>query len=105
MNESILIFSLRREMSSSEKVKFCQYFYGGDTVTWKGKYRHHRHGLLEGIPHRKIAKSVIIIRSSDLGKVMNYVRDKVEEIHVRTIVLTKSDVKALQEEDHTANGL
>ena len=76
-----------------------------DLLPRKGKYKYHRHDLLDDIPHRKIVKSVIIIRSSDLGKVMDYVRDRVEDIHVRTIVLTEGDVKALQEEDHTENGL
>ena len=40
---------------------------------------------MDDIPHRKIAKSVIIIRSSDLEKVKDYVRDRAEEFHVRTL--------------------
>ena len=105
MDGTIVVFSLRKGMSNSEKAKFCQYFYGDDTATWKGKYRYHRHGLLDDIPHRKIAKSVIIIKSSDLEKVKDYVRNRVEEIHVRTIVLTEEDVMALQGEDHAADTL
>ena len=100
MSPTVRLFSLRKDLSSSEKTGFCQGFYGDDTITWKGRYRYHRHGLLDDIPHRKIAKSVIIIRSSDLEMVKNYVRDKVEEIHVRTIVLTEEDIEALKEKDH-----
>ena len=104
MSPTVRLFSLRKDLSSSEKTGFCQGFYGDDTTTWKGKYRYHRHGLLDDIPHRKIAKSVIIIRSSDLEKVKDYVRDRVEEIHVRTIVLTEEDIRTLKEKDHAADG-
>ena len=104
MSPTVRLFSLRKDLSSSEKTGFCQGFYGDDTITWKGRYRYHRHGLLDDIPHRKIAKSVIIIRSSDLEMVKNYVRDKVEEIHVRTIVLTEEDISALDEKDHATDG-
>ena len=85
MDGSIIVFSLRKDLSSSEKTGFCLGFYGDDTSTWKGKYKYHRHGLLDDIPYRKIAKSVIIIRSSDLEKVKDYVRDRTEEFHVRTL--------------------
>ena len=104
MNGSIIVFSLKKDMNPTEKNEFCHYFYGHETSSRKGKYRYHRHGLLDNIPHRKIAKSVIIIRSSDLEKVRDYVRGKVEEIHVRTIVLTEEDIKALKEKDHTTDG-
>ena len=104
MDGSIIVFSLRKDLSSSEKTGFCQRFYGDNTTTWKGKYRYHRNGLLDGIPHRKIAKGVIIIRSSDLERVKDYVRDRVEEIHVRTIVLTEEDIRALKEKDHATDG-
>lgn len=105
MEGSIIIFSLRKGMNATEKNEFCHYFYGHDTSSWKGKYRYHRHGLLDDIPHRKIARSVIIIRSSDLDRVKDYVKDKVEEVHVRTIVLTEEDIRALKERKHTTNGL
>ena len=104
MSPTVRLFSLRKDLSSSEKTGFCQGFYGDDTITWKGRYRYHRHGLLDDIPHRKITKSVIIIRSSDLEKVKDYVRDRVEEIHVRTIVLTEEDIKALDKKDHATDG-
>ena len=48
--------------------------------------------MLDNIPHRNMAKSAIIIRSSDLEKVKDYVRDKVEDISV------------LKEKDNTTDG-
>ncbi|EQD39463.1 hypothetical protein B1B_15339, partial [mine drainage metagenome] len=90
-------------MNSTEKNEFCHYFYGHDTSSWKGEYRYHRHGLLDDIPHRKIARSVIIIRSSDLEKARNHIRDNVQEIHVRTIILTDEDKEALEPDNHTRN--
>ncbi|EQD74560.1 hypothetical protein B1B_02602, partial [mine drainage metagenome] len=92
MNGSIVIFGLRKDMNATEKNEFCHYFYGHNTSSWKGKYRYHRHGLLDDIPHRKIAKGVIIIRSEDLERVKEYVKEKVEEIHIRTVVLNEDDI-------------
>lgn len=100
MNGSIIIFSLRKDMNPTEKNEFCHYFYGHDTSSWKGKYRYHRHGLLDDIPHRKIAKGVIIIRSEDLERVKGYVKDKVGEIQIRTVELTEEDVNILKGKNH-----
>ena len=105
MEGLIIVFNLKKGMNSTEKNEFCHYFYGHDTSSWKGKYTYHRHGLLDDIPHRKIAKSVIIIRSSDLEKVKDYFGDRVEEIHVRTIVLTEKDISVLHEVNRITNGL
>ncbi|EQD69408.1 hypothetical protein B1A_06922 [mine drainage metagenome] len=60
------------------------------------KYRYHRHGLLDDIPHRKIGKGVIIIRSEDLERVKEYVRDKVEDIHIRIVELNVDDIDILE---------
>lgn len=104
MDGSIIIFSLRKGMNATEKNEFCHYFYGHDTSSWKGKYRYHRHGFLDDIPHRKIARSVIIIRTSDLEKVKDYMKGRVEEMHVRTIVLAEEDIIALKEGKRSPEG-
>ncbi len=96
MNGSIVIFGLRKGMNATEKNEFCHYFYGHNTSSRKGKYRYHRRGLLDDIPHRKIAKGVIIIRSEDLERVKEYFEDKVEEVYIRTVVLEEEDVRILE---------
>ncbi|MCL5782846.1 MAG: hypothetical protein M1476_02925 [Candidatus Thermoplasmatota archaeon] len=68
MEGSIIVLSLKKGMSPKEKNEFCHYFYGHDTSSWRGGYRYHGYGLLDGIPHRKIVKSVIIIGLGEGGK-------------------------------------
>ncbi len=100
MDGSIIVFSLRKGMNNNEKSRFCQLFYGQDTVTWKGRYTYHRHGLLDEIPHRKLARGVLIIRSSDLDRIMDHLKGSVEEMHVRTVILLEDDIRAMEAGDH-----
>ena len=90
-------------MSPTEKNEFCHDLYGHDASSRKGKCMYHRHAPLDDIPRRKIAKSVIIIRSSDLKKVKDNIRGRVEEVHVRTMVLTEEDIRTLKEKNHAAD--
>ncbi len=96
MEGTLVVFTLRKDMSSAEKVRFYQQFYGRDTSTWKGKYTYHMSGFLGSIPHRKLGKSIIIIRSTDLEKVKEYFKDKVEEAYIRTVALEEEDVRILE---------
>ncbi|EQD25886.1 hypothetical protein B2A_15896 [mine drainage metagenome] len=104
MEGTLVVFTLRKNMSSAEKVRFCQQFYGRDTTTWKGKYTYHMSGFLGSIPHRKLGKGIIIIRSIDLEKVKEYFGDKVEEVYIRTVVLEEEDVRILEEVESPDKG-
>lgn len=79
-----------------ELSKFCQRFYGQDTSAGKGKYRYHRHGLLDDIPHRKLLRGVIIIRSSDLEKVLKFLESYDATVYFREIKLIKEDIENLK---------
>ena len=92
---TIVVFRFPSDMSASAKNRFCQLFYGQDTTTWKGRYSYHRHGLLDDIPHRRLGRSVVIIRIEDEGKVEKFLRDRLNEFHIRRIVLTAEDRKQL----------
>ena len=92
---AIVVFRFPSDMSASAKNRFCQLFYGQDTTTWKGRYSYHRHGLLDDIPHRRLGRSVVIIRIEDEGKVERFLRDHLNEFHIRKIVLTAEDRKLL----------
>lgn len=98
MEASIVVFSLRKDMKPGEKVKFCQSFYGRDTSTWKGKYSYRIEGMLDQIPHRKLARGVIIIRTSDLGRIMDRLKGNTEQLHVRSIVPEREDIDDLMKE-------
>lgn len=78
--------------------RFVQKFYGQDTTNHKGKYRHHRRGLLEDIPHIKLVRGVIILKKADLEKVLKFLNEYNAEIYTRDVILTPEDEKALSQE-------
>ncbi|MDR2203847.1 MAG: hypothetical protein LBE76_06080 [Nitrososphaerota archaeon] len=79
--------------------RFVQKFYGQDTTNHNGKYKHHRHGLMEDIPHIKLIRGVIIIRWFDLEKVLNFLSEYNAEVYTRDITLTSEDEKILNKEN------
>ncbi|MCL2135715.1 MAG: hypothetical protein FWH37_09280 [Candidatus Bathyarchaeota archaeon] len=79
--------------------RFVQKFYGQDTTNHNGKYRHHRRGLLEDVPHVKLARSVIIVREVDLERVENFLAEYGAEVCVREVVLTFDDERILNKEN------
>jgi len=92
----IVIFKLPPRKKNVELSKFCQRFYGQDTSSGKGKYRYHRHGLLDDIPHRKLLRGVIIIGPNDLEKVLDFLESYDATVHFREIKLIKEDKEDLK---------
>ena len=91
MDGTIVIFRLPPKMRNSEITKFCQKFYGQNTSSHGGKYRYRRRGLLDSIPHRKLARGVVVLRPEDLNVVVGFLKDYTSEIHVRKIELSDYD--------------
>ncbi len=103
MDASIVVFTLRKDMKPVEKVKFCQALYGKDVSTWKGKYRYYIPGILDGIPHRRISKGVLVIRTSDLPAIKGYFSGKTDDFYVRSIVPEGEDIDALRTQKQSGN--
>lgn len=95
MDGKIIIFRLPPRKKNVELSKFCQKFYGQDTSSHQGKYRYHRHGLLDDIPYRKLLRGVIIIRSENLETVLDFLEKYNAEVHVRDVKLTDNDSDVL----------
>ena len=96
MDGSIVVFRLPPKMRNSEISRFCQKFYGQDTSSHGGKYRYRRKGLLDGVPYRKLARGVIVLREEDMDMVVDFLREYTGEIHVRSTELSGDDLEALQ---------
>jgi len=79
--------------------RFVQKFYGQDTSSHKGKYRHHKRGLLEGIAHIRLVRGVIILKEVDLEKVLSFLNEYDAEVYTRDIILTLEDEKILNKEN------
>ena len=91
----MVVFRLPPKSENVRVSRFCQQFYGQNTSSWKGKYRYHRHGLLDDIPYRKLIRGVIIIRSEDLGTILDFLETYDAEVHTREIKLTYEDCRYL----------
>jgi hypothetical protein len=79
--------------------RFVQKFYGQDASSHGGKYHHHRRGLLEDIAYIKLVRSVIIVKETDLEKVLHFLAEYNAEVYIRDIILTLEDEKTLNKEN------
>jgi transcriptional/translational regulatory protein YebC/TACO1 len=53
------------------------------------------HGLLEDIAHVRLVRSVVIVKVSDLERVLEFLEKYDAEIYTRDIILTPEDEKIL----------
>ena len=97
MNGYLIVFKLPPKKKNVEVSKFCQKFYGQDSSSWGGKYRYHRPGLLNNIPHRKLLRGVIVINKKDLETVLEFLKGYDAQVHVREVKLTEKDENSLSD--------
>lgn len=74
---------------------FAKTFYGQETSTQGGRYRYRRRGLLDDIPHNKLIRGVIIVRTEDVERVTSFLDQHAAIYHVRTVELTDEDLVAM----------
>jgi hypothetical protein len=93
MMGKLIAFRVYKYAGQKGANQLCKTLYGQDTSTRGKRYR--RKGLLDGIPHRKLIRGVIVLSTRDVNKVIKFLREFNAEVHVRYVVLTPSDRKAL----------
>jgi hypothetical protein len=99
MMGKLIAFRVYRNNDQRTTNRFCQRFYGQDVTSHGGKYRSHKQGLLEEIPHVKLIRSVIIVAEEDEKRVVDFLKEYNAEIHVREVVLTPRDEQALRKKN------
>ncbi|MGI0068105.1 MAG: hypothetical protein ACREB9_06785 [Thermoplasmata archaeon] len=100
MSVVIVVFRLPPKVPNLVATKFCQRLYGQAVSSWGGKYRYRRTGVLDGIPHRKLLRGVVILRESDLAAVRQVLTEFGASVEVRVIQPTAEDRLALQPAAH-----
>ena len=95
MNGTMILFQFPEKRDHNTVNKFMQKFYGQDSSSWNGKYKYHRHGFMEDIPHRKLLRGVLILRGEDVPEVLDFLVKYSVMLHVREIRLTPDDEKIL----------
>ncbi|MHB8559646.1 MAG: hypothetical protein ACYDAP_00545 [Thermoplasmataceae archaeon] len=91
-----VIFRLPEHTDQNTMNRFVKGLYGQDSTSWKGKYKHHRHGILEDIPHRKFMRGVVLMNERDVEKVMEYLQKFSAEFYTGKVELTPDDEKILR---------
>ncbi len=97
MNGTMILFQFPEKTEHGVINKFMQRFYGQDSSSWNGKYRFHRHGFMEDIPHRKLQRGVIILRKEDRERVLDFLGEYSLTLHVREVKLTPDDEEKLRQ--------
>jgi hypothetical protein len=98
MKGRLVAFKVYKNSGHAVTNSFIQKFYGQDTTTHGGKYRSHKHGLLEDIPHVKLQRGVIILLVKDFETVLKFLYEYKAEVQVRDVILTHEDEKTLAKE-------
>ena len=97
MNGTMILFQFPEKTEHGVINKFMQRFYGQDSSSWNGKYKFHRHGFMEDIPHRKLQRGVIILRKGDRERVLDFLGEYSLTLHVREMKLTPDDEEKLRQ--------
>jgi len=95
MKGTIILFRLPPKTPHSIVNKFCKQFYGQDTSSHQGKYRYHRRGLLDDIPHRRLIRQSLIVKQKDSERVIEFLKRYTTTLFTRVVELTDEDRKIL----------
>lgn len=96
MHGWIVVYRLPLGASDVERVKFRQRLIGATTTSWGGKYKHHRVGLLEGLPHRLVMPGVVLVRESDRQEVERFLEEWRAGLMLREVKLVEEDLSYLR---------
>ena len=95
MRGALIAFTVPTGSDRTRSSAFAKRFYGQETSAQQGRYRYRRHGLLDDIPHNKIIRGVIIVRTEDVEMVTSFLERHSAIYHIRTVELTNEDHIAL----------
>jgi len=95
MRGTLIAFTLPTGSDRTRSSAFAKRFYGQETSVQGGRYRYRRRGLLDDVPHIKLARGVIIVQTEDRERVTSFLDQNAAIYHVRTVELTLKDLVAL----------
>ena len=95
MQLGVIIYYSLEGLLPKDKTKFCRTFLGYNDKSQFGRYTYVRSGLLDDIPHVRIAPSLLIVDKEAQPKIENFVKDFDIDLFVRRVVLEKDDIRKL----------
>ncbi len=95
MRVRLVVFHLPEGSSSADHRRFRRAVYGEESTSWQGKYRHHRAGFLDGVPHVRVYWGVVLLRESDRDAFRRLLDDHGAVVAWLEVVATPGDLRAL----------
>ncbi|MDW7728370.1 MAG: hypothetical protein SCH70_14945, partial [Candidatus Methanoperedens sp.] len=95
MNGILIAFTVPTGKNKTKSSAFVKAFYGQDTSSHHGKYKYRRHGILDDIPHNKLIRGVIVVRSKDADTVIEFLKKESASYHIQVVEFSEEDCKVI----------
>jgi len=95
MKGILIAFSVPTGKNKTKSSAFAKAFYGQETSSHHGKYKYRRTGILDEIPHNKLIRGVVILKSEEASQVIEFLEKQSAQYHIRVVELSKEDCIAL----------
>ncbi len=95
MKGILIAFTVPTGKNRTKSSAFVKAFYGQETSSHHGKYKYRRNGILDEIPHNKLIRGVIIVKSKDASQVIDFLNKQSASYHTRVVELSDEDCNAL----------
>ena len=93
----LIVFHLPEGSSTAQHRTFRRRIYGEETSSWEGRYRYHRKGILDTIPHVRLYWGIIIVKETDAPGIIRLIKENGGIVDTRVIRLKNSDKTTLDD--------
>ena len=95
MEGTLIAFSLTKYVRDKAS-GLVKRLHGQATSSHGGKCEYRRKGLLDEIPHRRLIRGVVVMRTEDVGRVVRLLEEIGAEVCARKVELTAKDAEAME---------
>lgn len=91
MKGILIAFTVPTGKNRTKSSAFVKAFYGQETSSHHGKYKYRRKGILDDIPHNRLIRGVIIVKSKDANQVIEFLEKQFASYHTRVVEFSDED--------------
>ncbi len=95
MKGILIAFTVPTGRNKTKSSAFVKSFYGQETSSHHGKYKYRRNGILDYIPHNKLIRGVIIVKTKDADTVIDFLKKKSASYHIRVVEFSEEDYNVM----------
>jgi len=92
MEALLIVFHLPASTPSNIHKRFRRKMYGENTSSWQGRYKYHRQGILDTVPHVLLYWGVIIIQESDYKEIKEILSEYSAIVEKRIVKCSIEDI-------------